>query len=92
MQPLRLVVAADLARHFLAARDAERAVSYALQAGREASSRYAHAEARRWYQQSVDMLLEAANTVENGTVARTYGFSAGALAVSRRVRWFLPGD
>jgi predicted ATPase len=58
MQPVRPLVAADLARHFLAARDTERAVGYALQAGREASSRYAHAEAARWYQEAVDLLLE----------------------------------
>src|SRR5215831_7182963 len=50
--------AAELARHFLAAGDAERAVVHALGAGREASARYAHAEAARWYQEAVDLLLE----------------------------------
>jgi DNA-binding CsgD family transcriptional regulator len=58
LQPGRPLVAAELARHFLAAGDAERAVGYALQAGREASARYAHAEAARWYHEAADLLLE----------------------------------
>jgi len=49
LQPGRASVAAELARHFLAAGDADQALGYALQAGREASARYAHAEAARWY-------------------------------------------
>jgi transcriptional regulator with XRE-family HTH domain/tetratricopeptide (TPR) repeat protein len=57
-QPGRPLITADLARHFLAARDAKRAVGYALQAGREASARYAHAEAVRWYQKSVDLFVD----------------------------------
>jgi DNA-binding NarL/FixJ family response regulator len=54
----RPLVSAELARHFLAAGDARRALGYALQAGREASARYAHAEAGRWYQQAVDLLID----------------------------------
>ncbi len=58
LQPGRASVAAELARHFLAAGDADQALGYALQAGREASARYAHAEAARWYQEAVELLLE----------------------------------
>ena len=58
LQPGRPLIAADLARHFLAARDAERAVGYAIQAGREAAARYAHAEAAGSYREAVNLLLE----------------------------------
>lgn len=52
------VLAAELTRHFLSAGHADRAVGYALQAGREASARYAHAEAARSYRTAVELLRQ----------------------------------
>src|SRR5207244_8115320 len=49
-------LAADLARHFLAAGDAERAITYALQAADHASSHYALPEAVRQYQIALGLL------------------------------------
>ena len=51
-------VTAELARHFLHAGDTERAVTYAIQAGDDASGRYAHAEAAHQYTIAVDVLRE----------------------------------
>ena len=49
-------VTAELARHFLHAGDTERAITYAIQAGDDARSRYAHAEAAHQYTIAVDVL------------------------------------
>jgi DNA-binding CsgD family transcriptional regulator/tetratricopeptide (TPR) repeat protein len=47
----------DLARHFLLGGDAEHAAGFAIQAGDQASSRYAHAEAAHQYQVALDLLV-----------------------------------
>jgi DNA-binding NarL/FixJ family response regulator len=49
---------ADMARHFLLGGDAERAARYAIQAGDDASHRYAHAEAAHHYQLALELLLD----------------------------------
>ena len=54
----RSVLPARLARHFLAAGDDERAVRYAIEAGDQAATQYAHAEAAHHYQVALDRLLE----------------------------------
>jgi len=73
LQTGRPLVAAELARHFLAAGDAPRAVGYALQAGREASARYAHAEAARSYQSAIDLLLERGEQAQTADPFRSEG-------------------
>jgi DNA-binding CsgD family transcriptional regulator/transcriptional regulator with XRE-family HTH domain len=64
LQSSRASGAAELARHFLAAGHADRALGYALRAGREASARYAHAEAANWYQNAINLLLARAEHAE----------------------------
>ncbi len=49
---------ADMARHFLFGGDSERATGYAIQAGDEASHRYAHAEAAHQYKVALELLLD----------------------------------
>jgi DNA-binding CsgD family transcriptional regulator/tetratricopeptide (TPR) repeat protein len=58
MRAAKPVVAAELARHFQAAGDADRAIRYSLQAGREASVRYAHSEAARSFRIAVELLRQ----------------------------------
>jgi tetratricopeptide (TPR) repeat protein len=53
----RRSLAAELSRHFLAAGDEERALSFTIQAGDQAASRYAHAEAARHYRLALDRLF-----------------------------------
>jgi DNA-binding CsgD family transcriptional regulator/tetratricopeptide (TPR) repeat protein len=52
----RVPEAAQLARHFVAARDDERATRYSIEAGEQAAARYAHAEAVSHYQVAADRL------------------------------------
>lgn len=46
----------DIARHYLAAEDVESALPYMIEAGEEALSAYALADARRWLEQARDAL------------------------------------
>jgi predicted ATPase len=57
----RREAAADLARHFLAAGDADRALRYSIRAGDHASAMYAHAEALQQYEVALGLASEAAN-------------------------------
>jgi tetratricopeptide (TPR) repeat protein len=54
----RAASAAELARHFGAAGDPDRALRYSVEAGDQASSRFAHAEAVRGYEEAIDLLLD----------------------------------
>jgi ABC-type oligopeptide transport system substrate-binding subunit/DNA-binding SARP family transcriptional activator len=51
-------IAVQLTRHWLAAGEEERAIPYLLKAGDQARALYAHAQAERYYQQAVRVLLE----------------------------------
>jgi len=54
--------AAELARHYLAARprgDAARAADYSTRAGEEAAAAFAHAEAATWYRRAIDLAVDA---------------------------------
>ena len=54
----RADAAAELARHFLASGDTERATRYSVVAGDHSARLYAHAEAAEHYQRAIDLLLE----------------------------------
>ena len=51
--------AADLARHFLASGDLERATRYSVVAGDHSARLHAHAEAAQHYQHAIELLLES---------------------------------
>jgi predicted ATPase len=56
LEALRPTAWPDLARHFAAAGDPERAVEYALSAGAETASRGGHAEAEQYYRTALSLL------------------------------------
>jgi tetratricopeptide (TPR) repeat protein len=55
--------AAELARHFLHAHAAERALPYALLAGDQAQAMFAHAEAERQYRTALELAQEVGDAV-----------------------------
>jgi tetratricopeptide (TPR) repeat protein len=78
---------AELARHFLAAGEEERATRYAILAGDHAASLYTHAEAIRQYEAALELLDEADNTLDRvriweklGVELRVLGRYEAALA------------
>jgi DNA-binding NarL/FixJ family response regulator len=54
----RVDAAAELAWHFLASGDTERATRYSIVAGDHSASLYAHAEAAEHYQRALELLLD----------------------------------
>ena len=54
----RVDAAAELAWHFLASGDTERATRYSIVAGDHSASLYAHVEAAEHYQRAIDLLLD----------------------------------
>jgi tetratricopeptide (TPR) repeat protein/DNA-binding XRE family transcriptional regulator len=72
---------AELARHFLAAGEEERATHYALRAGDHAASLYGHAEAVQQYEMALALLKEARDLV--GT-ARTCEKLGAVLSIAGR--------
>jgi tetratricopeptide (TPR) repeat protein len=79
---------AELARHFLAAGEEDRATRYALLAGDHAAGLYAHAEAIRQYEAALELLAEARDEIgaaqvweKLGMVLRLSGRYDAALTV-----------
>jgi tetratricopeptide (TPR) repeat protein len=64
---------AELARHFLAAGDAERAIRHALRAGDYAAGLYAHAEAAQQYGAALELLEEAGDEAGAARVREKLG-------------------
>jgi tetratricopeptide (TPR) repeat protein/DNA-binding CsgD family transcriptional regulator len=58
----RSVLSAELSRHFLAAGERQRALSYGIEAGDQAAGQYAHAEAAGHFQTALDHLIEMGDT------------------------------
>ena len=54
----RADAAAELARHFFASGDTERAIRYSVVAGDHSARLYAHAEAAEHYQRAIDLAVE----------------------------------
>jgi DNA-binding CsgD family transcriptional regulator/tetratricopeptide (TPR) repeat protein len=61
-------IATELARHFLAAGDSNRAIRYTVAAAEQAAARYAHAEAANNYQIALDLLSEAGDHAQAAQV------------------------
>ena len=83
---------AELARHFLAAGEDQRATRYTLLAGDHAAGLYAHAEAVQQYEAALALLQEVGNEIgaapvreKLGTALRTLGRYDTALAVLSQV-------
>jgi len=66
-------VAADLARHFLASHNTERAIRYTIEAGEQAASRFAHAEAAQQYALALELLTESDDVALAASVRRRLG-------------------
>jgi tetratricopeptide (TPR) repeat protein len=64
---------AELARHFLAAGEEERATRYAIRAGDHAASLYANAEAVQHYEVALDLLAEARDDMGAAPVREKLG-------------------
>jgi DNA-binding CsgD family transcriptional regulator/tetratricopeptide (TPR) repeat protein len=76
LEPLhagRPALAAELAGHFLLAGSSEHALRYSIQAGDQAATRYAHAEAAHQYEVALDLLLELGDATRVADVQSRLG-------------------
>ena len=72
---------AEIARHLVEARQADKAVSYLVQAGEQAARAYAVAEAQAYFQQAIEILQDQGDT---GLLRRAYEGLGGVYQFSNR--------